>query len=130
MMKSIIIPQDSQERYFPGVFFDVETGKCEIIGESFMESPDQFYNPLLDWLHNYFSEVQKPISFNIKLRYLNTASTKFILEMLKALKSYTKNNGAVEVKWFFHPEDEDMEEEIKELSYESDLEIIPVPEKK
>ncbi len=125
-MKNLIIPQNPQEKFIPSVFFDAETGNLEISGESFMESPDQFYFPLISWIEEYVNEINKPIKLVLKLTYYNTSSSKYILEILKGLRRYKDNAGKVEVVWYYNREDEDIEDEIDEFSRESGITIDPI----
>lgn len=125
-MENLIIPKKDEVKYLPGVFFDAETGICEIKGESFMESPDKFYNPLYEWLNRYYTRVGKPIKFHLKLTYFNTASSKFLIELFKSLKSYQDKGGIVEIYWYYLPEDEDMKDEIEEISLETEIQINAV----
>lgn len=125
-MKNLIIPQNPQEKFIPSVFFDAETGNLEISGESFMESPDQFYFPLVKWIEEYVNEINNPIKLVLKLTYYNTSSSKYILEILKRLRKYQDNDGKVEVVWYYSREDEDIEDEIDEFSRESGVAIDPI----
>jgi len=122
-MKNLIIPPDQREKFKPEVNFNAETGICEISGESFMEAPDMFYIPLINWLEEYISLINKKIQLNIKLTYYNTNSSKFILQLLRLLSDYSNKDGEVEVNWHYSIEDEDMSEEIEEFSKESGLDI-------
>ena len=125
-MENLVIPQKSYEKFFPGVCFDAQTGNCELIGESFMESPDEFYMPLIKWLDRYMKEIKKEINFTLKISYYNTASSKFILKILAKLKEYIDSDGVVNVYWHYSSEDEDMEDEIREFSQDSGISIQPV----
>ena len=125
-MKNLIIPQNPQDKFIPSVYFDADTGKFEISGESFMESPDQFYIPLINWIEEYTDKFDTPINFDIRLTYYNTSSSKYILEMLKSLKKFQDEKSKVEITWYFNKEDEDIEDEIDEFSRESGIPIKPV----
>lgn len=95
----------------PAVDFDSEIGECTIEGESFLEETSSFYAPLLDWLHEYL-EKNKKMVFNIKLTYFNTSTSKWILNILNALKHYKEKGAEIVVNWFYYEDDIDMEEEI------------------
>jgi Domain of unknown function (DUF1987). len=90
-----------------------------------MEETYKFYEPVIRWLKDYMQE-KKPIEFNFKLTYFNTASSRFILEILDMLKSYQDNGGQVKVSWYYKREDPDMLLEIQGFEAETGLKITPV----
>jgi len=98
-MENISIKSSPETPYFPEVNFDAKTGVCEIAGESYMEETYKFYLPLTTWIKEYISSEKRNIELNIKLIYLNTSSTKCILDILETLKEYEKNGGNVKVVW-------------------------------
>lgn len=112
----------------PNVEFNAETGVCVLSGEAFMEQPYNFYKPLFDWIETYIKEVNKPISFDMKLTYFNTSSSKFVLDFLRLLRKYQVSGGEVTVKWFLRKTDEDMREEIEDFMAVTGLtiEILPL----
>lgn len=122
-MKNIDIPINEETPYFPKVSFNAEEGLCEIAGESYMEETYKFYLPLISWLKEYIEEVKKPIEFNIKLVYLNTSSSKCILDMFEILKVYEEQGGKVNVSWYYDKDDPDMVEEVEDFEAESGLDI-------
>lgn len=122
-MKKLIIKKDEEKNYFPNVLFDNKKGRCEINGESFMESPDVFYSPLINWLLEFIEENTKPLEFIFKLRYYNTASSKFIVEILKILSIYKNKGYIVDIKWHIDNDDTDLEDDIEGFSIETDLPI-------
>jgi hypothetical protein len=56
--------------------------------------------------------------FTFKLEYFNTASSKLILDVLSALEEIE----GVTIDWYFHEDDEDMEEAGEEFS-----ELVEIP---
>lgn len=121
-MESLIIPTSPETPYFPRVNFNNETGICELSGESFMEETYKFYAPLMAWLEQYIS-TKKKISFNIKLTYFNTSSSRSILDILDLLREYNQGGGEIEVSWFYDPNDPDMEDEVEDFKIESGIDI-------
>jgi len=86
----------------PAVRFG-EDGKLTIIGRSIPEDVMKFYQPLLEWA----GELQiKSLMVEINLEYMNSASSKKILYLLKILDA---NNSIKEltVNWFYEEGDED-----------------------
>ncbi len=106
----------------PAVDFYASTGVCTLEGESFLEETSNFYAPLLDWLNDYI-ETKNPITFNIRLTYFNTSTSKWILNILHTLKLYSNNGGTVKVNWYYLPDDIDMSEEIDDYIVDSGVSI-------
>ncbi|HOK50984.1 MAG: DUF1987 domain-containing protein [Bacteroidales bacterium] len=124
-MESLYINNYPDLVYYPLVNFNYYSGVCEIVGESYMEETLKFYEPVIRWLKDYMQE-KKPIEFNLKLTYFNTASSRFILEILDLLKSYQDNGGQVKVNWYYKREDPDMLMEIQGFEAETGLKITPI----
>ena len=122
-MENIDIKRSPETPDKPEVHFDAETGKCEIIGESYMESTYTFFLPLMQWVDRYVEEVGKGIEFHVKLFYFNTSATKCLLDIFEILKRYENDGGDVKVKWFYDKEDPDARDEVKDFETESVLEI-------
>ena len=122
-MEIIDIKGEKNEFFIPAVNFNAQTGTCEIAGESYLEETFEFYQKLIDWLNRYMKEVNKPLVFNFKLTYFNTASSKAILEILRLLKKYNDNGGLVTINWFYHEWDDDMKMEVEDLSLDADVSI-------
>ncbi len=99
-MENLYIEGDESNFYIPTVDFNYETGICTISGKSYIEDTTLFYLKLLEWLDQYFEEIDKPIEFNIKLNYYNTSSSRSILDIFDILKIYEDNGGEVSVNWY------------------------------
>ena len=128
-LEDIIIEGSHQNFFTPTVKFNAKTGICEISGESFLENTVEFYQPLIDWLKKYTTEVKKPIAFIIKLSYYNTSTSRALLDMLNILKEYEDNGGEVTVNWHYDENDIDMAEDIEDYMIDTGLKINLIPEK-
>lgn len=107
----------------PSVDFIAQTGLCEVSGESFLEETSKFYNPLMDWIKDYIYQKKKPITFNFKLSYFNTSTSKWILNILNVLKKYEENGGDVVVNWYIHEDDTDMRDDIEDYIIDTGIKI-------
>jgi len=109
--------------YTPSVIFNEETRLFAIEGRSFPENAKDFYIPILEWLKNYSDTNKDEITFRVCLEYFNTASSKFLLEMLNEFVGIqTKTEAPVKVEWVYVENDEDMKEAGQE--YEQ---IVSIP---
>lgn len=79
-------------------------GIMTIRGRSITEDPISFYAPVFEWIRNCKS---KKFTIDIQLEYMNTSSSKVILNLLYAIKDcYNRNN--IFIKWYYESDDEDM----------------------
>lgn len=112
-----------QTKYTVRVDFDWETGILEMEGASYPENASDFYQPIFQWIKQYISRVRKKIVLNLKLNYLNTSSTKCMLDIIDLLEDYYKDGGEVDVNWFYAENDEDILETGEEFSEDTELPI-------
>jgi len=103
----------------PKIILDKTNKIFEISGRSLPEDSAEFYQPVLDWIHEYAKDPLPETIFAFKLEYFNTASSKLILDVLTALEEI-KN---AKVHRYFNEEDEDMEEAGEEFSELVDVEF-------
>ncbi len=96
----------------PEVLLDKASGTFEISGRSLPEDAAEFYAPILEWLENYADASNDTTEFQMKLEYFNTASSKLLLDVLTKLEDI--DNATV--IWYYHDDDEDMEEAGEEFS--------------
>lgn len=101
--------------FVPNVDFNATTGVCEISGEAYLADTVTFFEPLIKWLRQYMQEVRKPLTFNIKLMYFNTSSSKSLFDILMLLRKYkVEQGGKIEINWYYNEQDLDMEESIED----------------
>ena len=122
-MENITLQSSPTTPYFPEVNFDFNSGVCEISGESYMEETYKFYLPLINWIKDYTKNAKRKIELNVKLIYLNTSSTKCVLDILEVLKDYEEQGGEVKVNWYFDKNDPDMVDEVEDFEAESGMKI-------
>jgi hypothetical protein len=121
-MESIAIPAQKETPYFPSVIFNYEKGTCEIAGESYMEDCYKFYTPLVEWLTEYCSSHDH-ITFNFKLYYFNTQSSRMILKIIEVLMKFKDSGGKYVINWYYMHSDPDMIEEVEDFQRDSGLDI-------
>ncbi len=110
------------ENYIPTVDFNAETNVLEISGESYHEYTIEFYQPIFDWLKAYFEKEGQAVTFNFRMTYFNTSSSRRFLEIFDLLEEYQRdNNGDVTINWYYQKDDVDMLESGEE--YAEDVEL-------
>lgn len=102
----------------PKIILDKQKGTFEISGRSLTETPADFYKPVLKWIEAYAKDPNAATHCTFKLEYINTVSAKGILDVLSAFE-HIKD---MKVSWYFHEDDEDMEEMGEEFS-----ELVDIP---
>ena len=94
----------------PEIEFIAGTGELSMEGRSIPEDPGEFFERLIDWVNDYFMNPASSTVFSIKLEYINSGSSKYMLELLRIMKSNHENGKNVHIKWFFEEGDESIEE--------------------
>ena len=102
----------------PKIILDKQNGIFEFSGRSLQEDPSEFYGPVLKWIENYAKDSNPSTNCSFKLEYINTDSAKHILDVLSVFKLI---KGA-KISWYFHEDDEDMEETGQDFS-----ELVEIP---
>ena len=105
------------KRYFkeatnvtPLVEFDPKTGIFLMEGKSMPEDVASFYLPLIEWFEAYAKSPNETTEVELKLTYFNTASSKYLLDLLFKLQHIHEDHGGVACRWYYQEEDESMED--------------------
>lgn len=106
-MEAVIIEPTSKT---PKVCLDAQKGLFEIEGRSIPENSTEFYRPVFEWLDKYTGGANTETSFNFKLEYFNTSSSKCILDIFRKLEKLHETGNKVVIKWHYEEDDEDMQE--------------------
>jgi len=94
----------------PLVRFNADTGKFMLKGRSIPENPGEFFERIMGWLKEYFSETDKDTELEFMLEYANSGSSKWILEILKDLQEYASEGNQIKIIWSYEIDDESIEE--------------------
>jgi hypothetical protein len=141
----------SPSDYTPSVDLNAETGECAIQGEClqilqgdvqttvFLQNQYDseviavtnlldFFQLIFDWLSAYMENVGGLLEFHFDLVYMDTSSSRRILEVLKALEEYKlKKNGEVSVFWHYAEGDLDALETGEEYAEDVQIDFTFVP---
>lgn len=108
-MKALIVEATDETA---GIILDKEKGIFEITGRSLPEDSAEFFDPVLQWVKEYRDDPNPETDIVFKLDYFNTASSKFIQDILAQLEDVK----GVKVSWYYFEDDESMEEAGNEFS--------------
>lgn len=113
-------------RSSPAIEFDAETGRLWIKGESYPENAAAFYAPVFAWLKEFLANLAADAAMQVDLEilYLNSSSTKVLLNFLDLLEQTAQHGVSVVVNWHYDPDNEailecgqDLSEELQTLTF-------------
>ena len=90
---------------------DLSHGMLNFTGRSILTDPKVFFDNVNSWVIKYLKKPAEETVINIKLEYIDTASTQSLYQILRQLNVVRKKGLILVVNW--HVEDEDPE--MKEL---------------
>ena len=106
----------------PEIILDKEKNIFKIEGKSLPENVNQFYESVLDWLENYINNSNDETILEVKLEYINTASSKAIFSIFVKFEKLINAGKKVLIKWHYADDDEDMQDVGEEYA-----DVIKVP---
>lgn len=83
----------------PYVLIDEEKGYMLFDGESFPENVISFYQDITDWLYHYLSTDFSAFTFDCKLVYFNSSTSKVLLNMFSAMDKAVCDGKRIIVNW-------------------------------
>lgn len=107
----------------PMVLADGQSGYFEVNGKSLPENAVEFYKPLENYVREYIKSPKKKTIINLKLEYLNTSSSKKILDIIGYFESLPPQGYEVELNWYHRDEDQDMIDEGIEFAHMTSLKL-------
>lgn len=93
----------------PKVDFKFDEGVLKIEGRAIPENPNEFFKPIFEWVDEYFKQPKELTTVVIKLEYINSGSSKSLLEFLRHIKEHHNNGNNCLVKWYFEEDDESVQ---------------------
>lgn len=126
-MEDLIIEERKEIFFTPQVEMIASKKLCEISGESYVEDAISFYQPIIGWIKEYGNTNNKELTFNFKLTYFNTSSSKSILDVLNALKEIQTKEIRVQINWYYPEDNYDLLAEAEDFieDLEIDMNLIP-----
>ena len=94
----------------PAVKLDAGSGYLLFVGRSIPEDPDNFFENILDWIERYFEETSMDTEVEFRLEYVNSGSSKYILELLRRLHKKAEAGKVIRIIWCFETDDESIED--------------------
>jgi hypothetical protein len=89
----------------------LKDGLLEFSGRSIPEDPLKLFAPILEWIEEYIKNPSASTTINLKFEYINTSSSKHLLNILEILdKGYDKKENNMNINWSYEIGDDDMYE--------------------
>jgi len=106
----------------PFVHFDKENNIFIMEGKTLPENVNGFYESIKDWLNEYIKDPNEETVLQMKLEYINTASSKALFSIFIKLEKLIEKGKKAKIVWHYADDDEDMLDVGEEYS-----EVIKVP---
>ena len=94
-----------QTKNYPGINYDKDKDTLFIKGRSIPENPESVFKPLRDWVNDYF-RLSESLNMSIILEYINSGSSKHLIEILKVLKQHQDKGKKLHITWYYEEDDE------------------------
>lgn len=111
----------------PQVEYVEDDKVLSITGESYPENSFEFFAPVFTWLREQLPLLDQ-LTFQVHIRYMNSSSTKCMLDILDLLSERAQDGAEVRVRWYYDAGNEralDLAEEFKE-DLEIPFDIVPL----
>lgn len=90
----------------PEVDFKYTFNQLTISGEAYPEDASRFFYPIIMGLVDFLKVNTKPINFNFKLTYFNSASTKMLFNIFQLLNEHSAHQQTVTLNWICDEDDD------------------------
>ena len=102
-MKELLIAKTTST---PAIQFNPETGFLKIEGRSIPENPGDFYEELINWIKDYYSNPAVQTQVDLNLEYVNSGSSKFLLGIFRLIKKKHDEGCKTLINWYYEEDDE------------------------
>ncbi len=107
----------------PTVILDPDNGLFELKGNSIPEDAGAFYKPIIHKIEEYFMAPYPLTVVSVELKYYNSSTSKWLLNMFQIFKKYSELGYNIFYKWYYDDGDEESYYTAKDYS---DILNIPI----
>jgi len=98
-----------ETKYTPKITLDTK-GTIELVGKSYPENTFEFYEPMMNWIQEYFeTSAVNATTVNLEITYFNSSSSKLFFDFFYLLEENHKDH-AIEINWIYDEENESAQE--------------------
>jgi len=112
----------SRTKSTPEVILDTK-GTIKLTGRLIPENAEEFFNPIEEWINEYFKNPAEITCVEISLEYINSVGSKYLLDLIRKITHIhlKNNNKKFIINWYYEDVDENMLE--TGTSFSSDLNV-------
>jgi hypothetical protein len=112
----------SPTRNTPEVILD-RLGVIKMTGRLIPENAEDFFNPIEEWINEYFCDPAEVIHIEINLEYINSTGSKYLFYIIHKIINIRLLNDTSKfiVNWYYREEDEDILEKGRLFSLNLDV---------
>ncbi|MFH0758616.1 MAG: DUF1987 domain-containing protein [Bacteroidota bacterium] len=89
---------------------DISYGILNFTGRSILTDPKVFFDPINSWVEKYLKNPARETMVNVKLEYIDTASTQSLYQILRLLNGVRKKGLSLMLNWYIEDQDPEMKE--------------------
>lgn len=95
-------------RSSPAIRLEAATRRLSLSGESYPENTAAFYAPVFDWVKAFLDRLNpgEPVTVEFEIGYLNSSSTKVILNLLDLFDLAAQAGATIRIDWRYDPDNE------------------------
>jgi SiaC family regulatory phosphoprotein len=99
----------SPSRSTPEVILDPK-GTIKLTGRLIPENAEDFFNPIEEWINEYFKNPAEITSVEISLEYINSVGSKYLLDLIRKITHIhlKRNTSKFIINWYYEDVDENM----------------------
>lgn len=105
----------------PKIILNADENTLIIKGQSYPENAVNFFKPIFNWIEEYLETVDCEVILKLNLLYLNTSSSKCIMDLIDIFNEAYNNSKNVKIHWYYHPENSAMKECGEEFKEDQDI---------
>ena len=83
-------------------------GKLRLGGRSIPEDASRFFDDILRWILEYVASPKDLTTIDIELEYFNSASAKYVMQILRELSELIHKGKELKVNWYYEEGDDDI----------------------
>lgn len=106
-MKELLIEKTFSSPY---VSFNPESGIMRMEGRAIPEDPGEIFIEIFKWIDEYFDHPVPQTKFEFQLEYINSGSSKYLLEFFRRIKKKHDAGNSLMVNWYYEEDDESVKE--------------------
>ena len=112
-----------ETKYTPYIDLDAQKATITMRGKSYPENTFEFYEPVMEWIEEYFKDHAKDKTVvNLEIIYFNSSSSKLFFDLFDLLEDATQEYD-IEINWIYDEENEvaleageDFQEDLEDLT--------------